>query len=175
VRGYLRRIGEADIREKSYKMLGRGRGATRWEVKGTEVRQGRNPGLDGQQDADAKVVAVLHELAVEHDLVGAEPVALGVGRVGGLGDLHLAPLPVGRDGHALLHDRVELLVDALLLDAALALDQRRLGRRRHAEVADGRVEEDKREPLLVELVSRRLEDAVPGRLEVAARDDLERL
>ena len=40
---------------------------------------------------------MLHELAVNQDLVGAELVALGVGRVGRLSDLDLAPLLVGGD------------------------------------------------------------------------------
>lgn len=117
---------------------------------------------------------MLHELAVKHNLVGANSVALGVGRIGRLGDLDFAPLAVSWDRHALLEDVVEFFVNALLLDATLALDQGRLGRRRHAQVADGRVEENQGKPLLVELVGRRLEDAVPGRLEVATRYDLER-
>lgn len=89
---------------------------------------------------------MLHELAVNQDLVGAELVALGVGRVGRLSDLDLAPLLVGGDlrtrnsrqvwlntvvleshthWHSLIDDRLKLFVNTLLLDTSLALNQRR--------------------------------------------------
>lgn len=53
--------------------------------------------LNGEENLDAKVLAVLHELAVEHDLVGADAIALRVGGVGRFGNLDFAPLPVGGD------------------------------------------------------------------------------
>lgn len=51
----------------------------------------------GQENLDAKVLSVLHELTVDKDLVGSESVSDRVGGVGGLGDLDLSPLLVGRD------------------------------------------------------------------------------
>lgn len=51
----------------------------------------------GQENLDAKVLSVLHELAVDKNLVSAESVSDRVGGVGGLGDLDLSPLLVGRD------------------------------------------------------------------------------
>lgn len=53
--------------------------------------------LNGEKNLDTKVLAVLHELAVENDLISANTVALGVGRVCCLADLDLSPLTIGRD------------------------------------------------------------------------------
>ena len=65
----------------------------------------------------------MHDLAVDDDLVNANAVVLLVGRVGGRGDLDLAPLLVGRHDLAVGGELPELLEYALLLDAAFALDE----------------------------------------------------
>jgi hypothetical protein len=49
-----------------------------------------DPHLNGKEHLDTEVLALLHELATEDDLVGADPVADGVGGVGGFGDLQLS-------------------------------------------------------------------------------------
>lgn len=84
----------------------------------------RYPGiLDGQHHLDTHVLPLIHQLAVNDFLVGADAIALRVGGIGGRGDLDLAPLAVGGHDAAVGHELLEALVDALLLDAAFALDE----------------------------------------------------
>lgn len=80
--------------------------------------------LHRQHDPDTHVFSLLHELAVDNDLVGADAVALCVCWVCGLRNLHLPPLTVCGHKLSLLGEPLELLVDALFLDTAFPLDER---------------------------------------------------
>lgn len=82
--------------------------------------------LYGKDNLHAHVLALVHDLAVDDHLVDADAVVLLVGRIGRGGDLDLAPLLVGRYDLAVGRELLELLEDALLLDAALAGDEGRL-------------------------------------------------
>lgn len=53
--------------------------------------------LHRQKNLDTHILPGLHEFAVDDDLISANPVTLGVGRVGGLCNLDFSPLSVG--GH----------------------------------------------------------------------------
>jgi hypothetical protein len=53
------------------------------ELKEEEEEEGGSGVLDGQQDLQAHVFPLLHELAVDEDLVCADPIANGVSRIGG--------------------------------------------------------------------------------------------
>lgn len=79
--------------------------------------------LHRQHDPDTHVFSLLHELAVDDDLVGADAVALCVCWVCGLRNLHLPPLTVCGHKLSLLGEPLELLVDALFLDTAFPLDE----------------------------------------------------
>lgn len=81
--------------------------------------------LYGKDNLHAHVLALVHDLAVDDHLVDADAVVLLVGRVGRGGDLDLAPLLVGRYDLAVGRELLELLEDALLLDAAFAGDEGR--------------------------------------------------
>lgn len=56
-----------------------------------------NAALDRQENLDAKVLPVLHKLAVEHDLIRPNAVALGVRGIGRFTDLDFTPLSAGGD------------------------------------------------------------------------------
>ena len=82
--------------------------------------------LHGEDDLDAHVFPLMHELAVDEDLVGTDAVADRVCRVRDSGDLYLAPFAVRGHETALGGAVLELAVDALLVDTALSLDEGRL-------------------------------------------------
>lgn len=79
--------------------------------------------LHWQDNPDTHIFSLLHELAVNDDLVGADTVALCVRWVCGLRNLHLPPLAVCGHKLALLGEPLEFLVDALFLNTAFSLDQ----------------------------------------------------
>jgi hypothetical protein len=79
-----------------------------------------------QNNLDTHVFPPLHNLAIGEDLVCPDPVADCIGWIRTSGNLNLAPLPVGRHQLSLSREALELLVDALLLDAAVALNERRI-------------------------------------------------
>lgn len=65
----------------------------------------------------------MHNLPIDNNLVNTDSVVLRIRRVRRSGDLNLAPLAIGRHNLALGGAVLELLVDTLLIDAALALDK----------------------------------------------------
>jgi hypothetical protein len=67
----------------------------------------------------------MHDLPVNQDLIGAKSVARRVCGICGRGNLYFAPFAVGGDQLALGSAGLEFLVDALLVNTALSLYQRR--------------------------------------------------
>lgn len=80
--------------------------------------------LNWQNNLDAHVLSLMHQLSINDDLVSANLVADCISRVSGRRDLDLSPLTVGRHKLALSCTLLELLVNTLLFDAAFPLDQR---------------------------------------------------
>ena len=79
--------------------------------------------LDRQDNLDTHVFSLLHELAIDDDLVGADTVALCIRWVCGLRNLHLSPLTICGHKLSLLREPLEFLVYTLFLDAAFPLDE----------------------------------------------------
>jgi hypothetical protein len=65
----------------------------------------------------------VHNFAVNEDLISADPVADLICGIRSSRDLDLTPLLVGRNELSLGCEVLKLLVDTLLLDAALSLDK----------------------------------------------------
>jgi len=78
---------------------------------------------DRQNNLDAHVFPLMHNLAIDDDLISTDPVALGIRGVRRRGDLDLAPLTIGGHDFAFCCAILELLVDALFIDTSLTLDQ----------------------------------------------------
>lgn len=79
--------------------------------------------LDGKDNFYAHVLSLMHDLTVNKHLISADSVAHRIGWIRSRGDLDFAPLAIGRHKFALGREALELLEDALLLDAALSLDK----------------------------------------------------
>jgi hypothetical protein len=79
--------------------------------------------LDWQDNLDAHVFSLVHDLAIDNRLVCTNTVVDCVCRVGACSNLNFSPLLVGGDKAALVGEPLELLVDALLFDAAFSLDE----------------------------------------------------
>lgn len=75
-----------------------------------------------QHDLDTHVLALVHQLSVNEDLIRTNAVSNGVSGVCDRRDLDLAPLLVRRHDLARRREPLELLVHALLLYTALALN-----------------------------------------------------
>lgn len=80
---------------------------------------------DRQYNLDAHVLSFVHEFTINDLLVGANAVATCICRIRGRGNLDFAPLTIAGHKLAVGGKFLETLVDALLLDTALALDERR--------------------------------------------------
>lgn len=79
------------------------------------------------------------------------------------------------EGATKRNKRHEFEISVMVLDTSMNPCWRLTFGGRHAEVPQGRVEKDQRQPLLVQLIGRRSEDSVSSRLEVTPGDDLQRL
>lgn len=80
---------------------------------------------DWQDDLYTHILTLVHQLAVDENLVSTYTVAYGICWISRRGDLNLTPLLVRRHELALRGEPLELLVDSLLFDTAFTLDQRR--------------------------------------------------
>lgn len=79
--------------------------------------------LDWQDNLDAHVFSLVHDLAIDNCLVYTHTVVDCVCRVCACSNLNFSPLLVGGDKAALLCEPLELLVDALLFNAPFSLDE----------------------------------------------------
>lgn len=79
---------------------------------------------DRQDNLNAHVLSLMHDLAVNEHLISTNSVADLVCGVGSSGNLDFTPLAVGGYKLSLRCEVFELLVDALLFNTALSLDQR---------------------------------------------------
>lgn len=82
--------------------------------------------LNRQNNLDAHVLSLMHKLAINQNLISTDSVAYSICGICNSRDLDLAPLTICRDELALRCALLELGVDALVFDAALALDKRRI-------------------------------------------------
>lgn len=81
--------------------------------------------LYGQYDFDAHVLTLIHELTINDLLVGSDAVTRCVCWICGRGNLNFAPFTITGHNLAVRRKLLEAFVDALFLDAALALDKGR--------------------------------------------------
>ena len=65
----------------------------------------------------------MHDLAINENLVGTDTVADLIRRIGGSGDLDLAPLAVSGNKFPLGCEVLELFVNTLFLDTTFSLDE----------------------------------------------------
>ena len=84
--------------------------------------------LNRQNNLDTHILSLVHKLAINQNLISTDPVAHGIRGIRTRRDLDLAPLTVCGDELALRCALLELGVDALVFDAALALDEGRIWR-----------------------------------------------
>lgn len=83
-----------------------------------------------QDNLDTHVLSLVHNLAINENLVSTNSVALLIRGIRGSSDLDFAPLTVGRHKLSLGCETLELLVDTLFLNAAHSLNKRRFYKRR---------------------------------------------
>ena len=83
----------------------------------------RNRNLDGQHNFDTHILALVHQLSVNNDLVGTNSVAHNIGRICASRNLDLAPLLVSRYKLSLRCSVLELFIDTLLFDTTFSLDE----------------------------------------------------
>lgn len=80
--------------------------------------------LDWQHYLDAHIIPLHHQFPVNHNLISSNTVPDRVCRIRGRSNLDLAPLSVCRHELTFGCAFLELLVDALLLDASFSPDER---------------------------------------------------
>lgn len=78
-----------------------------------------------QHDLNTHVLALMHQLSIDKDLVRTDTVANGICGIRNRCDLDLAPFLVRGHDLARRSEPLKLLVHALLLYTALTLDQGR--------------------------------------------------
>ena len=79
--------------------------------------------LDRKDDFYAHILSFVHNFTINKHLISADSVAHRICWVCSCGDLDFAPLAICGHKFALGSEALELLVDALLLNAALSLDK----------------------------------------------------
>lgn len=79
--------------------------------------------LHRKHNFDTHIFSSVHNLSVNDDLIGTDLVSYSISWIRGRGDLNLTPLAVRRNQVALGCAVLEFPVDALFIDATLALDQ----------------------------------------------------
>lgn len=72
---------------------------------------------------DAKVLSLMHQLSINEHLISTNAISHSISWISGGGDLDLSPFLVGRHELTSCCAFFELLVYALLLDAAFPLNQ----------------------------------------------------
>lgn len=77
-----------------------------------------------EDNFDTHVLSLMHDLPIYKHLICSNSVAHCVCWIRGCRNLDLAPLLVGRHELSLRREVLELFVDSLFLDAALALNKR---------------------------------------------------
>lgn len=77
---------------------------------------------NGQDNLDTHVLSLVHNLAIDENLVDTNSVALLICGICCGGDLDFTPLSVGRHQLSLGSEFLELLVDTLFLDTAHSLN-----------------------------------------------------
>ena len=78
---------------------------------------------DRKDDFYAQVLSLMHDLTVNKHLVSANSIAHSIRWIRRRRDLDFAPLTISWHKLALSREALELFVDALLLNAALSLDE----------------------------------------------------
>lgn len=79
--------------------------------------------LDRKDDFYAHVLSLMQDLTINNHLISTDSVTDRISWIRSCRDLDLAPLTIGGHIFALGREVLELLVDALLLNAALSLDK----------------------------------------------------
>lgn len=110
-----------------------------------------------KENLDAHVFTLLHQLALQNDLIRTNSVTLIISRISRFSDLDLSPLLiswnlgfvstfVARLQHesayweTKIHHSFELFVDTLIFNTAFPLDKRRLDSGSHPQMANTRLE-----------------------------------
>lgn len=88
-----------------------------------EVLYARHYSLHRQYDLHAHVLSLMHQLAINDDLMHANAVMHSICGVCGGSDLDFSPLAICRYQFTLQCALLELLVDALVLDTPFTLDK----------------------------------------------------
>lgn len=81
--------------------------------------------LHRQNDLDAHVLSLMHNLPINQDLISANPIAHHIRRVSTRGDLDLPPFAVGGHELPLGSAILKFTVYTLFIDASLPLNQGR--------------------------------------------------